>query len=266
MSNITVHPDLTTRGPSPALWGAFDKANLLQPGRAVHMFEDFIQVPTIAAGAMATLYGGLKGFASTGGLASVAAVPGGALTFSSDGDDEGASIGTYHFPFIITNGTYGDLFFEARIKTSTITDTKHNIFLGLMASASLTVDIPIVSTTDALADYDMIGFHRLAGDGDYVDTVFKASGQTAATVGANAKVLVADTWVKLGFRYDSKNNTVRFYADGVELTDYVTSALVDGATFPNDVLMGPVFAVLNATGTTPGNSTIDWWRVAQIID
>lgn len=259
------HPDLVTRGPSPLLWEPFDKSNLLAPGRSVHVWSDFIDVPAIAAGAQATLYGGLKGFGDTGATGAVADVVGGALTLSSDGDNEGASIGTIHYPFQITNGTYGDLFFEARIKTSTITDTKHGIFLGLIDASSLSATVPIAAD-GTLADENFLGFHRLEGDGDYVDTVFKAAGQTQATVGANAKVLVADTWVKLGLRYDAKNNTVRFFADGVELVDYVTSALVDGATFPNDVRLGLVFAVLNATASTPGSSTIDWWRAAQIID
>ena len=265
MSNITVHPDLTTRGPSPSIWGPYDKANLLQPGRAIEIFTDFFNLPNIAAGAEASIGGGWKGFASTGGTGAVADVVGGALTLSSDGDDEGASVGTLHYPFQITNGTYGDLFFEARIKTSTIADTKHGFFLGMIDSSALSATVPIAAA-GTLADENFVGFHRLEGDGDYVDTVYKADGVTQVTVKADAKVLVADTWIKLGMRYDAKNYRLTFFADGVALNDYVTITSTAGTDFPNDVRLGLVFAVLNATASTPGSSTIDWIRCAQIID
>lgn len=265
MSNITYHPDVITRGPSPLLWGPYDKANLLTPGRSIHIFTDFDDIPNVAAGAQATIYGGWKGFADTGGLAAVADVVGGALTLSSDGDNEGASIGTIHYPFQIIRDTYGDLFFEARVKTSTIADTKHGFLLGLIDASTLSATVPITAA-GAVADENFVGFHRLEADGDYVNTVYKADGVTQVTVKEDAKVLVADTWVKLGMRYDAKNYRLSFYADGVLLPDYKTIPSAAGTDFPNDVRLGLVFAVLNATASTPGDSSIDWIRCAQFLD
>lgn len=251
----------SSRAPSPNIWGDFDKAFSVRPGEFVHFFTDFIDVPAVAAGAEATIYGGLKGFASTGGSGAVADVVGGALTLSSDGDDEGASIGMIHYPFQISR-SHGKLWFEARIKTSTIADTKHGIFLGLIDASALSATVPIAAA-GTLADENFVGFHRLEGDGDYADTVYKANGVTQVTVKADAKALVADSWTKLGMVYNPLNYRLTFYADGVELPDYVTVIAADGTDFPNDVRLGFVLAVLNATASTPGSTSIDWVRISQ---
>lgn len=254
----------TDRWPSPRLWAKFDQEYLVRPGRAIHLFEDFVTFPTIAAGAETTIYGGYKGFASTGGLAAVADEIGGVIDFSSDGDDEGASLGQINFPFQIDR-TLGSVFFEARVKTSTIADTKHGFFLGMIDASALSATVPIAAA-GTLADENFVGFHRLETDGDYVNTVYKANGVTQVTVKEDAKVLVADTYVKLGFTYDSSNYRLSFYADGILLPDYKTIPTAAGTDFPNDVRLGLVFAVLNATASTPGSSKLDWWRAAQILD
>jgi hypothetical protein len=266
MSNITVHPDLTTDGPSPSLWGSYDKAELLQPGRSIHIWLPAYEIPAIAAGAQATIYyKGLKGFASTGGTGAVADVRGGGYTLSSDGDDEGASIGMTHYPFQIGQ-SYGKLWFEASVKTSTISDTKHGFFLGLIDSSTLSATVPIAAA-GTLADENFVGFHRLEGDGDKVDTVYKADGVTQVSVDTDAVTLVADTFVKLGMLYDPEDNyKLSFWADGERLPDYKTIPSAAGTDFPNDVGLGFVFAVLNATGSTPGDSTMRWARIAQLLN
>jgi hypothetical protein len=203
-----------------------------------------------------------KMFRSAGGTIVPADERAGVITLSSDGDNEGAIIGTSMLPFQIDRDL-GRFACEFRIKTSTITDTKHGFLLGLMDTASFSATVPIAAA-GTLADENFVGFHRLEGDGDYVDTVYKADGVTQVTVKADAKVLVADTFIKLGMRFNPEDNILRFYANGVELPDTKTIPTADGTDFPNDVRMGLFFAVLNATGTTPGNSSIDWWRANQV--
>jgi hypothetical protein len=56
---------------------------------------------------------------------------------------------------------------------------------------------------------------------------------------------------------------IKFFADGVPLTTYVTSTQMAAVTFPSDINLGPCFAVMNATGSTPGNSTCRWFQFAQ---
>jgi hypothetical protein len=135
----------------------------------------------------------------------------------------------------------------------------------------LTATVPIAAA-GTLSDNNFAGFHRLEGDGDQIDLVSKADGVTQVTVDDDAlptaDVLVADTYIKLGMVFDpldinGKNNLV-FFANNLRLATDYTMASGSGTDFPNDVGMGLAFAVLNATGTTPGTSTIDWWRAAQL--
>lgn len=252
----------TSRGPSPSIWGDCPSAEITNGDKDGYLlFDDFLNGPLVAAGAEAG-YGGYRGFADTGGLVQDGGEIGGTLDLSSDGDNEGASFRMSCAPFQISRN-HGKLWFEARVKSSTITDTKHGLFVGLMANAALTATSPITAA-GAIADVNIVGFHRLEGDGDYFDTIYKADGVTQVTVQSDAAVLVADTYVKVGFVYDPKTYTLTFYKNGVKLSSAVTIAAAAGTDFPNDVRLGLVIAVLNATATTPGSSEIDWWRCAQL--
>lgn len=213
-------------------------------------------------------------FSDTGGA--IDAGSAGGWQFSSDGDNEGASIRGRATPFKI-NRSSKKLWFEAEVKTSTIADTKHGILLGLIADIAFTATVPLTAA-GALADANLVGFHRLEGDGDYFDTVYKADGVTAVTVGADAKAIVADTWVKLGMVFDpgvdrftadtdndgSNKHLLSFYGDGIRLASTKQIPSAAGTDFPNDVNLSPFFAVLNATASTPGNSTIARIRVVQL--
>lgn len=252
----------TSRGNSPSIWADCPlleiEAGLVN---GVHFFDDFLSGPRVAAGAEAAT-GRYRGFADTGGLVADGGEWGGTLDLSSDGDNEGASFRTSCSPFQISR-SHGKLWFECRVKSSTITDTKHGIFAGMMADNALTATVPITAA-GAIADINIVGFHRLEGDGDYFDTVYKADGVTQVTVGSDAAVIAADTYVKLGFVFDPKTYVLSFYRNGVKLANTYTVIAAAGTDFPNDVRLGLVVAVLNATASTPGSSEIDWWRAAQL--
>lgn len=250
----------TTALPTSALWHQVD-AEMATPGLWSHSWENFDEfgfaVPT-TEGAI----GKHKGFSSTGGLFTRVDEEGGVIGLGSDGDNEGSSIGQAFFPFKIIQNA-GELVFEARVKSSTIADTKHGIFVGLIESAALSATVPIAAN-GTLADQNLVGFHRLEGDGDKIDTVYKADGVTAVTVKADAITLVADTYVKLGMVFNrGGDNVLRFYKNGVELADTKAIPSAAGTDFPNDVRLGWVIAALNATATTPGTASADWIRVAQ---
>lgn len=214
-------------------------------------------------------YGDMTFFSSTGGTA----VPdttevGGGLAIGSDGDNEGASMRTLIAPIKI-NLSNGDFWAEWRMLTSTIADTKHGIFAGFTADTAFSAIVPIAAA-GTLADINLVGFHRLESDGDYMDAVYKADGVTQVTVQADAAVLVASTYTNLGLKFVSQRNIGRgagylyWYKDGVVVASkLIPSAL--GSDFPNDVNLGFAFAVLNATATAPGTSTIKNVRVAQLI-
>lgn len=219
-------------------------------------------------------FGLFSAFTDTGGF--INAGTAGGWVFGSDGDNEGASIRSRATPFKIARTTKR-FWFEASVKTSTITDTKHGIFCGMIQDVALTATVPLTAA-GALADTNLFGFHRLEGDGDYFDTVYKADGVTAVTVQSDAALLVADTRIKLGMVYEPEFDStihdpnysgvpkynLKFFANGVPLSSYKQIPSADGTDFPNDVNMGFVFAVLNATASSPGDSTIDRVRIAQL--
>ena len=258
----------TTRLPSPSIWADCPWAEIRAGYKeGIVIEDDFLNGPRVAAGAEASYAGyggGYRGFADTGGLVQDGGEWGGTLDLSSDGDNEGASFRTGCAPFQIARNQ-GKFWFECRVKSSTITDTKHNLFVGLTADVALTATSPITAL-GALADINLVGFFRgeAASGGASVATVYKADGVTAVTVQSAAVTLVADTYVKLGIVFDPSNNVLSFYRNGVKLSTTYTMASAAGTDFPNDVRLGLAIAGLNATGTSPGSSEIDWWRAAQL--
>jgi hypothetical protein len=272
MNLVQVEKGVSDNGyaPSPSLWKDFRVQDLLRkaPGNdGLFVRYDFANFRTSTNINASEAYwcNGLKAYGSDGGAIAALAAQGGGITLSSDGDNEGVAIGSMVFPFQISR-SHKKLAFEARIKTSTITDTKHGFFLGLIDPSALSATVPIAAA-GTLADENFVGFHRLEGDGDYVDTVYKAATVTQVTVQSDAQVLVADTWIKLGFRYEPSGSKgkyyLRFYANGLPLTTAYQVASGSGTDFPNHVQLGFVFALLNATASTPGNTSIQWAQIAQ---
>lgn len=257
------NPANTGRGPSPFLWSSCPWEEIVS-GKidGIAFFDDFLTpaftVPTTEAN-----YGPYKAFTSTGGTI-LPATPawGGVITLGSDGDDEGASIATVGLPYKI-NRDNGKLWFECRVKVSTIADTTFDAFIGLGDQQTLTAAVPITATAGSLADENLVGFHRLGTDGDYFDFRYKADGQTQVTHHSDAQVLVADTYVKLGMIWDPATYLLTAYGNGISLGTGYTVTTTAGNPFPNDVQLGLIAGVTNAAAAT-SVFTIDWWRIAQL--
>ncbi len=263
LHNLSAH---TGRGASPNLWAGNNCPWLeLKEDSNVGWYvdDDFTTFPLPVTNTTGNI-GNYKYFTSASSPVAIAdaGLIGGALTFTSDGDDEGASLGSAASSFLISRST-GKVWFEARIKTSTIADTKHGFFLGLMEPCVQSATVPIAAA-GTMADQNFVGFHRLEGDGDYVDWIYKANGVTQVTKTADFQVLVADTWIKLGFFFNPDTYYITPYVNGIEKTASKISVIsAAGTDFPNDVTMNPIFAVLNAA-TSPGTSTLDWVRAVQL--
>lgn len=267
--NVTRHHgDNTGRGLS-GFWANCPLPQLqFDMSKGALFMDDFLAFPEVAAAAE-TDYGSYRGMADTGG--SVVSVAGdandiddmGAIVFSSNSDNDTAALRWGSAPFVLS--TLGKSFwFECRIKKSTIADTKHGIFVGLMEDATLTTTVPI-QASGVIADLNLVGFHNLEADGDTFDTIFKANGETAVTVKADAVTIVADTYVNLGMYLDARDDKLYFYKNGVRLAGSATVENDAAVSFPSDICMGPVIGLQNATGSTPGSSTVDWWAAAQLM-
>jgi hypothetical protein len=242
---------------SPELWGDFPLDEILWDANIGFGFhDDFTAFGTFAAGAVGHWSGPWNGFGSTGATIVDADIVGGGITMGSDGDNEGASISTIAKPYQIS-ADLGQLCFEARIQTSTIADTKHGIFVGLIDTAAMSATVPIAAD-GTLADENLVGFFRAEGDGDKISFVYKANGVTAVTLIDALVVPVANTFLNLGFRFDPHDgNKLKVFVDNVK---HATTKVIpddSGSDFPADVRMGMVAAVLNATASTPGTSTAD---------
>lgn len=147
--------------------------------------------------------------------------------------------------------------FEARIRSSYITDM--GLYLGL-AEAGFVAANALVDNTGDLADGSIIGFHRPAGASELLDFVYGTNG-TAHTIGkADIWTPAADTWVKLGLKYDPKIG-IYAYVNGVLVTP--DPILASATNFPDGE--GMLFAFGAKTGTaTAINLDADWWRFAQL--
>lgn len=262
---------------SGSIWADCPVEALRDGQRAGGFYEEAFN--TLPGGTIPTTEGAFRNgafFSSTGGTCvGDTAETGGGWAMGSDGDNEGAGYRCGMAPFkIILTG--GDFWAEWRMLTSTIADTKHNIWSGLMADTSITAIVPITAA-GALADTGLIGFQRPetakagAGTGGAtLNAMYKASGVTAVTVQADAGTLVANTYTNLGLKFIPKRNIGKgagymlWFQDGVQVASklWITAA---GTDVPNNVALGFVFSVLNATGTTPGTSTIKKVRMAQLL-
>jgi hypothetical protein len=267
--------------PSGTIWGDCPEQEIKNgevPGFMI--FDDFVQwmkTPATTEGNWAA-GGGYSQFSDTGGTIANDSTTGtgGEVAIGSDGDNEGCSFRTTATPFRISR-SFREVWFEARIKSSTIADAKHNIFIGFLEDVALTATVPITAT-GTLADNNLVGFQRpetvrsVAGTGGAImNTVYKANGVTAVTLQTDAVALVANTYTKVGLKFrrgtdrmNPQTNILSFYQDGVRLATAYAMPSAQGTDFPNDVSLGLVFAVLNATAATPGTSTIDWWKAAQV--
>ncbi len=193
----------------------------------------------------------------------------GGVSLGSDGDNEGGSVRHQFAPFKIARSKKS-FAIEFVLETSTITDSKHGIFAGLIEDVAATATVPIAAA-GTLADKNFVGFHRLEGDGDKFDFVYKADGVTQVTVLADAVTIVAATELRLGFRYDVANDFdqsgkywLRAWKNGRPVSGtekQIPSA--DGTDFPNDIGLGIIFSVLNATASSPGTTTIKRVRAVQ---
>ncbi len=248
--------------PSSAIWDRFNPVEFVQdPSMGYYYHESWNMFPAPLTNTTSSV-GNWRAFLSNGGTILTAAIANNAsIVATADGDEEAVVLSQLNAGIQITHNTKREVAFEVRVKASTIADTKNGFFLGLWEPLEPTATSHIADA-GTLADKNFIGFHRLEGDGDKVDIVYKADGQTQQSF-TDAQTLVADTFVKLGFYFDGRA-TLRFYLNGVE---YETARLdkddLTAATFPDDVNLAPVLVLAkNATGSTPGSNTCHWMRFA----
>lgn len=263
----------TTTGPSPSIWGTCPVLEFTEdPSKGYHVFERFLLPPVLVTPTITTqaLYGnGLKAFGDTGGTilstAGASTGVGGGIVLLTDGTDNDAlAIATISLPLQIIRGG-GNVWFEARFKTSTITDTTHSIFCGLYEQQTMSTILPIVAA-GTMADANYVGFIRTeaSSGGAVLRAQYKANGVTAVDITATAKTIVADTYYKVGLLYNDQTLKLKMFVDGAQVGSDYTLASAAGTDFPNDVPLGFCFAMHNgASAANLDKCTLNWYRMAQ---
>lgn len=268
--NLSTSDD-TSSDFSAAIWHDCQVEDLKNGDISGVIFEDdFVTLPKTPATTEGN-FGGYSQFSSSGGTINAGTGQGGEWVLGEATDNESVSFRTRATPFKISRASK-KLWFEARIKRSTVADTTGGVYVGLMDDTALVVGVPL-TTGGALADINTVGILLPEGDGDQGQTVYKANGVTAVTVQDDAlnTALAADTYTKVGFVYEpvpdiyaGTKYLLTFFQNGRKLGTTKQIPSTDGDDFPNDVGLGLVFAIMLATGSA-FTATIDKWRCAQLL-
>lgn len=262
----------TTRSRSPNIWSDCPYEQLrMGEINGVAMHYDFneeipyLTTPTITT--QAALGAGLKAFGSAGStLVSGGGAEGGTFVGTTAATDNlGVNFAAIALPFKIIR-TYGSFWWEIRLKRSTVATLDAGIFVGLMEQLTYTVTAPIAAA-GTMTDNNFVGFHNKEATATQCDTVYKADGVTQVSASSQlGTALAADTYTKLGMRYNHRDYSFRFYQNNLELTTSYTIPSAAGTDFPNDVFMGLCVAELNGASAVAEVVTIDWIRAAQCYD
>ncbi len=243
--------------PTPAVWRHFDAAAGLQRGDLFLFHDDFRTLNTT----------GLPWVMDeSDDNASIALVADEELGFlrialSTDDNEEawihgGSDGGTMA---MIDKGS-GDVAFGCRFRTSSIADNVNGIAFGLCEDGlAAGNDVFQANDTAALTQISVVGFQTLQADGDSLDIIHGENGSSVTQLVDGAATLVADTWTKAEFFFNSGTGKVKFFIDEVEQG---TSVLESATNFPDNVGLVPFFAAKVGSAASL-NFDIDWVRVAH---
>jgi len=184
---------------------------------------------------------------------------------NTDNDDTviqaGGNQGTTMCPFNVIYATAKDLVFECRFKYSSIADGDTDFFIGLFGTGAAADNGWLANDSANFADNDLLGFTRTLATGTSGLTfVYDRVGGTTGTHATGIHTLVADTYVKVGFRWRMQEKCCDIYADG-EYVTRVARTTCDGTPWPT--LYMNFLAGVKYQATTQDKMYIDWWACAQ---
>lgn len=166
-------------------------------------------------------------------------------------------------PFNVIYATAKELCFECRFKYSSITAGTTDFFIGLFGANGAANDGWLADDSANFADNDLLGFSRTLATGTSgLTLVYDRVGGTTATHATGVDTLVADTYVKAGFRWRAATRTLDIYSDG-EYVTRVTAATASATPWPT--LYMNFLAGVKFQATTQDVMYIDWWACAQML-
>ncbi len=258
----------TSRGLSPGVWADCPLQGIRNGDvNGIIVDDDFLISTAITAVTTDSTLVGLPyfGFNSSGGTHTQPDVTGGVLALTEATANEANFIRSYVYPFQISS-QLGDLWFEARVKVSSITNL--GMIVGLWDAVANTVDIPLSAADPPImaTTGNFVGFRMLEGAAA-VDAIYKADGVAVVagqTVNTACATLVADTYVKLGMKFQKRTGLLSYYVNGVPCANTKAVPNATGTDFPADVRLGLLFGQ-KLVATAAGVVTIDRWTCCQLF-
>lgn len=252
-----------TSAPSSIIWDKFDFAAGLQKRDVFEFYDDFRKLHTTG------LPWVIDENDATGSVLPVANEELGFLRLActtTDNIETWAHAGSNAATMAAIDLNNGDVGYEARIRTSNIGDDTGAIAFGLCEDGlAVGNDVFQADDTGVLASSDVVGFNTVHVNGGTTGTnallrsIHGENGTTATVLQSDALTLVADTFYKLGFYFNSQSGRVTFYKDQVALG---TTVLESATNFPDGAGLVPFFALKIGSAVTV-NLDADWVRVAQ---
>lgn len=265
----------TSRGPSKAIWNKFPVMEVIaDPNRGIHFFDDFnefglpgTQTTEINLGRYKVYNTGSTKVAQASTLNS-AEVADGMISITTDTAGDQGVIGTHGCPILLSTTTRGQMFFEARVATTSVSTNDGQLFVGLCESDTVTYGaaIPLADANATASTCAMVGFNRLEDGLKVLNTSYADRAATWTDVQASAGSFTAEyTWIKLGMIFDPDNSSrcLRFFVDGIECSSAMTKSALAALTYLDAVALGPCAAVFADSGAAAALH-IDWWRYGQL--
>lgn len=265
----TTYGELSVNGPSGMIWADCPTLAIIEsPAMGVHFFDEFqnLSKQVSASGALSSKSVQYDVYANQDVEIKQHQTALHQMHIDvMDGDNDQAYLQVHGPAFSFASG-YRKLWFEARIKKQAVGDNGLAYFVGL-AAPGLAADDTLIDDTGALASANFIGFHCVHADGDALNFVYRASGQTAQTAIASVSAIAADTFLKVGFVYDPAapaSQRIAAYVNNVKQGTFITATNIAAATFPSAGVFAPLIACKKGEATEC-DLGVDWIRCAQLL-
>jgi len=277
---------VVSRMPSPIIWNDCPVTGIMtDPAKGQHIFDDFKNSLVVTANTTNTAFttgvGQVHGdvnwyaYAESDTVADIViqADDDGVLLLQTDGTDADVtaiatgtnSEGRFLTP---TAGRAKKLWFEARVKFVSITNSDDASFIGLCAPGECKDAGGAMAAGGAsMSDVDYVGFAKLSGDCDDLTLVYNEASLGTAQSDTGVITLVAATWIRIGFKVVTKGQGtyLQWYADGVYLgSSYDVDLTLANAHWPSTTDMAALISHVAESGASDADGIyIDWVRVAQ---
>jgi len=281
MDHLIKHLDQLGAGNNYDMWNLFPRSEIFGGDRNAgfgirERFTNFGAIAPSAGGDTAyTAHQGFSAYVDTttaaGSIKQLTEVGGGIrLTAGTTANHETwlQAGGTTGAPFSISDAAPKDLVFETMVRFASIANSKAAWFIG-MGEEGLAAADTMADTTGILASKDLIGFQRVLGDGDALDFVYRLAGQDLVVKAADILTLEADTWYRIGFRFQTSPGAVRIIPwvnDVKKASSCITAteiAVATGDAFPDAQPMN-FLAGGKAVAAEAHTMDIRWLDLAQV--